>query len=50
MKIRKTAPGLKNSLSLLKMSVQPGAAFHLIKTLQKYHIYCLTKIFANHSF
>jgi hypothetical protein len=28
---RKTAPGLKNSLSLLKMSVQPGAAFTSIK-------------------
>jgi hypothetical protein len=29
--IRKTAPGLKNSLSLLKMSVQLGAAFTSIK-------------------
>lgn len=38
-KYRKTAPGLKNSLSLLRMSVQPGAAFTVIKTLQKYHIH-----------
>jgi len=29
--VRKTAPGLKNSLSLLKMSVQLGAAFTSIK-------------------
>jgi hypothetical protein len=29
--IRKTAPGLKNSLSLLKMSVRLGAAFTSIK-------------------
>lgn len=28
---RKTAPGLKNSLSLLKMSVKLGAAFTSIK-------------------
>jgi hypothetical protein len=28
---RKTAPGPKNSLSLLKMSVQLGAAFTIIK-------------------
>jgi hypothetical protein len=31
-RVRKTAPGLKNSLSLLKMSVQLGAAFTSIKT------------------
>jgi hypothetical protein len=29
--VGKTAPGLKNSLSLLKMSVQLGAAFTSIK-------------------